>query len=348
MTIGFIPLVDAASLLVAADFGFAEVEGIDIELKREVSWANIREKLSAGLLDAAHLLAPMAIASSLDLMPGSVALTAPYVLAYNGNAITVSPSLGAGIAAELGSGETAPLATAQSISRIVARRKRDGLAPLTFGTTFPFSSHSYLLRQWLEAGGVDTANDIRLTVLPPPYMVESLKSGEVDGFCVGAPWSSVAEDLRLGSILHFGCEIVHPLTEKVLAARSGWTQANEGSFMALMRAISAAAAFVSEPANWAACCARLAAPDRIGAAPGLVQRALSGTVAANRAGETKTDPRYLILGCGQAARPAKSQAAWFYEQMLRWGQTGGRTGLGDAAQAVFATELADRALGTTA
>src|SRR5271157_799994 len=90
---GFIPLVDAAALLTAADFSFAEREGLEIALVREVSWANVREKLSAGIFDVAHLLAPMAIASSLDLMPGSVPLTAPYVLAINGNAITVSPML---------------------------------------------------------------------------------------------------------------------------------------------------------------------------------------------------------------------------------------------------------------
>src|ERR1700720_325600 len=93
ITIGFIPLADAASLLAAADFGFAEGEGLGVELVREVSWANVREKLSAGIFDAAHLLAPMAVASALDLMPGSVPLTAPYVLAINGNAITVSRRL---------------------------------------------------------------------------------------------------------------------------------------------------------------------------------------------------------------------------------------------------------------
>jgi NitT/TauT family transport system ATP-binding protein len=227
ITAGFIPLVDAAGLLLAADFGFAERQGLQIELIREVSWANVRERLSAGIFDVAHLLAPMAIASSLDLMPGSVTLAAPYVLATNGNAITVSEALYRSIAKRLVDGEITPMATAQALSSIVAERKDAGEAPLAFGTTFPFSCHTYQLRFWMAAAGIDTANDVRIAVLPPSYMVESLETGEVDGFCVGAPWNSAAVEQGLGHILHFGCEVIHPLTEKVLAARQDWIEQNE-------------------------------------------------------------------------------------------------------------------------
>ena len=67
LRIGFIPLVDAAALIVAVDKGFAAAEGLDVTLVREVSWSNVRDKLNIGLFDAAHLLAPVAIASSLGL-----------------------------------------------------------------------------------------------------------------------------------------------------------------------------------------------------------------------------------------------------------------------------------------
>ena len=105
---------------------------------REVSWANVREKLSAGIFDVAHLLAPMAIASSLDLMPGSVPLTAPYVLATNGNAITVSPMLFREIMAEVADEEPRPLATAKALARIAARRKREGFLRLHLAAHFLF------------------------------------------------------------------------------------------------------------------------------------------------------------------------------------------------------------------
>src|SRR4029453_9853687 len=95
---------------------------------------------------------------------------------------------------------------------------------LTFGMTFPFSTHNYHLRFWMAAGGVDPDEDVRLVVLPPPYMVESLASGHVDGFCVGAPWNSVAVDLGIGFILHFVSEILLRAAEKVLAVRERWAQ----------------------------------------------------------------------------------------------------------------------------
>ena len=91
--IGFIPLVDASALIIAVDKGFAAAEGLDVELVREVSWSNIRDKLNIGLFDAAHLIAPVAIASSLGLGHIKVPIVAPFGLGVNGNAITVSPAL---------------------------------------------------------------------------------------------------------------------------------------------------------------------------------------------------------------------------------------------------------------
>src|SRR5438552_5710137 len=187
--IGFIPLADATALLVAVDKGFTAQEGLDVELVREVSWSNIRDKLNIGLFDAAHLIAPVAIASSLGLGHVKVPIIAPFGLGVNGNAITVSPELQAA-SADAASGKLAdPMVTARALARVVAERKQRGEEPLTFGMTFPFSTHHYQLRFWMAAG-LDRDDDVRLVVLPPPYMVESLASGQVDGFCVGAPWNS--------------------------------------------------------------------------------------------------------------------------------------------------------------
>src|SRR5262245_42420560 len=189
LRIGFIPLADAAALIVAADKGFIASEGLDFELVREVSWSNVRDN------DAAHLLAPVAIASSLGIGHVKVPIVAPFGLGLNGNAITVSPALYAAIAAAAEGNVVDPMASARALARVVARRRARGEEPLTFGMTFPFSTHNYHLRFWMAAGGVDPDEDVRLVVLPPPYMVESLASGHVDGFCVGAPWNSVAVDL---------------------------------------------------------------------------------------------------------------------------------------------------------
>ncbi|MFJ5489146.1 ABC transporter substrate-binding protein, partial [Hansschlegelia beijingensis] len=93
LKIGFIPLVDAAAPIVAATRGFAADEGLEIELVREVSWANIRDRLTFGHFDAAHLLAPLAISTSLGLGGIRAPLAAPMALGLNGNAITLTPHL---------------------------------------------------------------------------------------------------------------------------------------------------------------------------------------------------------------------------------------------------------------
>jgi len=168
LRIGFIPLCDAAALIVAVDKGFAAAEGLDVTLVREVSWSNVRHKLNIGLFDAAHLLAPVAIASSLGLGHVKVPIAAPFNLGLNGNAITVSPALHAAIMTEISGDPVDPMATALALARVVAKRRKSGAEPLTFGMTFPFSTHNYQLRFWMAAGGVDPDEDVRLVVLPPP------------------------------------------------------------------------------------------------------------------------------------------------------------------------------------
>src|SRR5205807_4261163 len=235
--------------IVAVDRGFTAAEGLDVELIREVSWANIRDKLNVGVFDAAHLIAPVAIASSLGLGHIKVPIVAPFGLGVNGNAITVSPALHAAIAG-VADGELAdPMVSARALARVVAHRKARGEEPLTFGMTFPFSTHNYQLRFWMAAAGVDPDEDVRLVVLPPPYMVESLASGQVDAFCVGAPWNSVAVDLGVGCILHFSCEILAHAAEKVLALRARWAEENPDTVIRLVRALDRSAAFIEDPAN---------------------------------------------------------------------------------------------------
>src|SRR5476651_203589 len=220
LRIGFIPLADAAALIVAVDKGFCTGEGLDIELVREVSWSNVRDKFIIGLFDAAHLLAPVAIASSLGLGHVKVPIISPFGLGVNGNAITVSPRLHTALVGAADGNILDPLVSARALARVVSERKAKGLEPLTFGMTFPYSTHNYHLRFWMAAGGVDPDEDVRLVVLPPPYMVESLANKYVDGFCVGAPWNSVAVDLGIGFILHFVSEILPRAAEKVLAFQS--------------------------------------------------------------------------------------------------------------------------------
>jgi two-component system, oxyanion-binding sensor len=343
--IGFIPLVDASALIVAVDKGFTAAEGLDVTLVREVSWSNVRDKLNIGRFDAAHLLAPVAIASSLGLGHVKVPIVAPFNLGLNGNAITVSPALHAAIMGELDGNATDPMATALALSRVVAKRRADGVEPLTFGMTFPFSTHNYQLRFWMAAGGVDPDEDVHLVVLPPPYMVDSLANGHVDAFCVGAPWNSVAVDLGVGHILHFVSDILVRAAEKVLAVRQSWSEKNPDVLAALIRAAARAAEFIEHPENRTEAARILAQPERIGVDAEVIQRTLDGRLKISPDGARRESSRYLLVGREGAARPDPVQAAWLYAQMVRWGQTAMRPEALKTAMGVFRPDLYDAALG---
>ena len=343
--IGFIPLVDAAALIIAVDKGFAAAEGLNVTLVREVSWSNVRDKLDIGLFDAAHLLAPVAIASSLGIGHVKVPIVASFNLGLNGNAITVSPALQAAIMTELEGDRFDPMATATALARVVAKRRKSGAEPLTFGMTFPFSTHNYQLRFWMAAGGVDPDEDIRLVVLPPPYMVDSLANGHVDAFCVGAPWNSVAVDLGVGHILHFVSDILVRAAEKVLATRLRWAENNPDTLAALIRAHERAAEFIEHPQNRAEAARILAQPERIGGDAEVIQRTLDGRLKISPDGVMRESSRYLLVGREGAARPDPLQAAWLYAQMVRWGQTSFSPEALSIAKGVFRPDLYDAALG---
>src|SRR6201995_5495610 len=157
---------------------------------------------------------------------------------------------------------------------VVANRRKGGAEPLTFAMTFPFSTHNYQLRFWMAVGGVDPDEDVRMVVLPPPFMADSLVGGQVDAFCVGAPWNSIAVDRGVGHILHFVSDILVRAAEKVLAVRQSWSERNPDVVASLVRAAARASAFVEE--NREETARMLARPDRVGVEPDIITRPLDG------------------------------------------------------------------------
>jgi NitT/TauT family transport system ATP-binding protein len=197
----------------------------------------------------------------------------------------------------------------------------------------------------MAAAGVDPDEDVRLVVLPPPYMVDSLASGQVDAFCVGAPWNSVAVDLGVGHILHFVSDILVRAVEKVLAVRQDWSEKNAGVVTALVRAHIRAAEFIEQPQNRAEAARILSAPERIGVDADVIQRTLDGRLKISPDGTMRESNRYLLVGREGAARPDPVQAAWLYAQMVRWGQTAISAAALKTAMGVFRPDLYDAALG---
>ena len=312
----FVPLVDCAVLVAAREQGFAAAEGVDLELVKEPSWASLRDHLSLGHVDCAHALAPLPVALSLGVGYLQVDCAAPFVLSRGGNAITVAARLFDAMQAFAGELTFArgPAAAARALAAVARRRP----APLTFGMVFPFSNHNFDLRYWLASAGLHPDRDVRLVAIPPPLMVETLRAGLVDGFCVGEPWNSLAVAEGHGRIVATQSQLFPRAVEKVLVVRTAFARAPE-RLAKLLRALSAAAAWADNPKNHSELARCLARPEYLGAPAEPIEALLSGRLQLG-GGREAHDPDFIFFHRYAANLPDAADARWAYAQMVRWGQ----------------------------
>jgi ABC-type nitrate/sulfonate/bicarbonate transport system substrate-binding protein len=321
VTAGFIPLVDASVLIAAAEFGFARREGIALTLVRDVSWANIRDRLAFRQFDIAHMLSPMPIASRLGLGSNPSPSITPFSLGRGGNAITLSEKLYRRMEQRAGLGESEDaLANARALKLVINERRAAGQPLLTFGMTYPFSSHNYELRYWLAAGGIHPDRDVKLVVVPPPLTSDALIAGAIDGFCVGAPWNMVAVDRGVGRIVAVKQDIWPSSPEKVIGTRPEWAEEHPETLSRLIVALDAAARWCDVPENRPMLAEALADARYIGAPIDILRRVLLGEFTVDPSGKQRRIPDYFVFHAGAANFPWVSQALWIYSQMLRWGQ----------------------------
>jgi ABC-type nitrate/sulfonate/bicarbonate transport system substrate-binding protein len=336
LTLGFVALGCCAPLVVAKARGEFEAERLNVTLSREPSWANVRDRLAVGALDGAHILGPQAIAMTLGLGAEPTAMVAPMALNLNGSAITVSMAVAEALRdLDPAAFETRPR-TAQPLKGLIERRRAAGEAPLTFAVVFPYSVHNYELRHWLAAGGVDPDSDVRIVVTPPPRMVEQLTAGEIDGFCVTAPWNGMAWQAGVGEVLAHASEIWARSPDKVFGVREDWAGRHPQTLSALIRAMVKAAEWADARENRAELAALLA--EAIGAPEAALRLSLLGP--GGDAPDAFDDPDYIIFHRGDANRPSPEHARWFVDQMARWGQVGE----GAEAGRVYRPDLYARAL----
>lgn len=315
LRLGFIALNDAAVLIAAKEKGFFAAEGLDVELSRQVSWATVRDKMSVGALDGAHMLAPTALAISLGAVGAEATpLAAPLALNINGPAITVASRL----MAVIGEGQTA-----DGLARLVARRREEGASPITLAVVFPFSVHNYLLRDWLARAGIDPDRDVRLTIAPPSRMTELLVGGVVEGFCVTEPWDTAAVAAGAGQVVVRGSQFWPRTPDKVFTCTEAWANARPDELQALARAMLRAGAWADDPANRAELAMMLAQPDYVGAEAQVIEASLAD----------------MIFHAGGASAPQPIHAAWLLSQMARWSHIDPTIDIEAVARRVYRPDL---------
>jgi len=244
LTLGFVPLLDAAPLIVAREQGFFRAEGLHVVLSREPSWSSLRDKVSVGLLQGGQMLSPMPLAATLGLGGLKTAMLTGLALSVNGNAITLASDLHQALIAQAGSAAS-PEQLSRALQQIVQQRHQ----PLRLATVYPYSSHHYQLHSWLRMGGIDPERDIKLIAVPPPRMTAQLRSGAIDGYCVGEPWNSLAELEGIGRITVTGYQLWPDAPEKVLGVTRRWAESHPSEHLALIRALLRAAQWIAAADN---------------------------------------------------------------------------------------------------
>jgi ABC-type nitrate/sulfonate/bicarbonate transport system substrate-binding protein len=302
--VGFMPLTDCAALVMASVLGFDRRYGIKIDLRREMSWSSVRDKLCDGALDASHALYGLVTGVHLGLGARRRDMAVLMGLSQNGQAITLSRRL-----ASRGAVDGASL---KALLPVTGR--------LTFAHTFPGGNHALLLNYWLAAHGIDPRSDVRLVTLPPSQMAASLQAGHLDGFCAGEPWSARAVQDSCGVTVATSGQVWRTHPGKVLGAGAAFVRRNPRTCIALVAAVLDAARWIeADDAHREAAAEVLASPAFINADQALIAARLLGRYE-DGLGKSWTDPDRLRLhGNGEVNFPWLSDAMWFMTQQRRWG-----------------------------
>ncbi len=303
--IGFIPLTDCASVVMASVLGFDKKYGIKIVPSKEASWAGVRDKLTNGELDAAHVLYGLIYGVQMGIGGQKKDMAVLMSLNNNGQAITLSKKL-----ADKGAVDGA------SLAKLMHTDKRE----YTFAQTFPTGTHAMWLYYWLAASGINPLKDAKVITVPPPQMVANMRVGNMDGFCVGEPWGHRAIVDGVGITATTTQDIWKDHPEKVLGTSLDFVKKNPNTCRAMMAAILDASKWIDASlANKNKMAEVIADKSYVNTSKDVIDQRIMGRYQ-NGLGKTWDDPNYMkFYNEGAVNFPYLSDGMWFMTQHRRWG-----------------------------
>jgi nitrate/nitrite transport system substrate-binding protein len=303
--IGFIPLTDCASVVMASVLGFDKKYGVKFVLSKEASWAGVRDKLSNGDLDAAHVLYGLLYGVQMGIGGQKKDMAVLMGLNNNGQAITLSKKV-----SDKG-GVDGP-----SLAKLMRSDPRE----YTFAQTFPTGTHAMWLYYWLAANGINPMKDAKVITVPPPQMVANMRVGNMDGFCVGEPWNHRAIMDGVGITATTTQEIWKDHPEKVLGSTLEFAKKYPNTCRAMMAAILDAGKWIdSSLANKNKMAETIADKSYVNTSKDAIDQRIMGRYQ-NGLGKTWDDPNHMkFYNDGAVNFPYLSDGMWFMTQHRRWG-----------------------------
>ncbi len=303
--IGFIPLTDCASVVMASVLGLDQKYGVKIIPTKEASWAGVRDKLVNGELDFAHVLYGLVYGLHLGVSGPKKEMAVLMTLNQNGQAITLSKKL-----ADKGAVDAA------SLAKLMASDKRE----YTFAQTFPTGTHAMWLYYWLASAGIDPLKDAKVITVPPPQMVANMRIGNMDGFCVGEPWGhrAIMDNIGITAVTTQDIWQGHP--EKVLGTTAEFAQKNPNTARAVMMAILEAGRWIDASLqNKLKMAETIAGKAYVNTSVDAINQRILGRYQ-NGLGKTWDDPNHMkFFADGAVNYPYLSDGMWFLTQHKRWG-----------------------------
>ncbi|MEO8333251.1 MAG: CmpA/NrtA family ABC transporter substrate-binding protein [Gallionella sp.] len=302
--VGFIPLTDCASVVIASVMKFDEKYGIKIIPSKEASWAAVRDKLVNGELHAAHVLYGLVYGVQLGIGGQQKDMSVLMTLNNNGQAITLSNQL-----------KDKGVTSGEALKKLVDSEKRD----YTFAQTFPTGTHAMWLYYWLASNGINPMSDVKTITVPPPQMVANMRVGNMDGFCVGEPWNNRAIYDKIGFTAVTTQDIWKDHPEKVLGTTAEFSQKYPNTARALIMAVLEASRFIDDMANRRKVAEVIADKAYVNCPVEVIDQRLEGKYE-DGLGKKWNDPNYMkFCNDGAVNFPYLSDGMWFLTQHKRWG-----------------------------
>jgi nitrate/nitrite transport system substrate-binding protein len=332
LRIGIIALTDCSPFVIAHEKGFFARYGLHTTISKGASWAAIRDGLSNGDFHAAHLLLGMPFASTMGLLGApKQPMVVPWLVNRNGQGITLRADLKGKVGED-----------PRGLKPIVEAAQADG-KPLTFAMTFPPGTHAMWLRYYLAAGGIHPDKDVALVTVPPPQMVQNMRIGKMDGFCVGEPWNARALAMGVGFTAVSSQDIWKDHPEKVCAFTAEFAEKYPKTVKAVLQGLHEASAWLDDPANRSEQCELVSAPTYINCPAEIIRGRLAGEYDYGD-GRQKTDPHAMIFSQRNCNYPQAKYGLWWLSQFRRWGMVDGPPDYEGIVQQVLRPDLYEEAM----
>ncbi len=302
--IGFIPLTDCASVAIAAEKGFDKKYGIKIIPSKEASWAGVRDKLSNGELDAAHVLYGLVYGLQLGVGGPQKDMAVLMSINNNGQGITLNNQIKAkGVTDGVG------------LARLVKAEPKEW----TFAQTFPTGTHAMWLYYWMATYGIDPFKDVKVITVPPPQMVANMRVDKMDGYCVGEPWNARAIWDKIGFTAATSQDIWTDHPEKVLGSTLEFVQKYPNTARAIVAALLDASKYIDTMSNRPEVARIIAGKGYVNTEYEVIEDRMQGNYD-NGIGRKWKDPNYMkFYNDGKVNFPYLSDGMWFLTQHKRWG-----------------------------